>query len=392
LIKILHVIPGLARRTGGPALNVVAIARSIRSIGGDNLIYTTNLRDPAGAGSRARVTSADLPDGLDELDIDFFPVGRGRRIAYAPQLGRALRNNIRNFDVVHIHSLFLYPQFAAYRASLKAGVPYVVTVHGALDPALRRRNRLAKKLGEMVWQDRMLDRAAAIHFTTEAERDLTSDLGLRAPSVVIPNGIDWESFQGKGQPTRWREQHGGDAARIVLFLGRLSHKKGLEVLIPAVGKLAETDDALHLVIAGPDDEGLRPRLEKLARSSGIAERIHFTGLLGDDERRDALQGCDLWVLPSKGENFGTTVIEAMACGAPVIMSPEVNLAAAAASAGAVKLAERTPSELASALKELLDDDAERARLSARGREFARTFDWSYVAPRLLEFYGSVIHG
>jgi glycosyltransferase involved in cell wall biosynthesis len=391
-VRVLHVIPGLARRTGGPALIVVAVARAIRGVGGENMVYTTNLRDPAGTRSRARVSAVDLPSGLEELDVAFFPVRYGRRLAYAPELGRALRTDVGDFTVVHIHSLFLYPQFAAFRAARDAGVPYIVTLHGALDPALRSRHRFAKTLADKAWQRRMLDGAAAIHFTTEAERDLTADLGLRAPGVVIPNGIDWASFQRAGDPERWRDRNGGASAKIILFLGRLTYKKGLEILIPAVAKLAGADPSVHLVIAGPDDEGMRPRLESQAERLGLAGRIHFSGLLNDEERLDALSGCDVWVLPSKSENFGTTVIEAMACGAPVIMSPAVNLAPEAGRAGAAKIVERDPAELARALRELLDDDVERARLSACGREFSRGFDWAAIAPRLFDFYSGVSHG
>lgn len=283
---------------------VVAIARAMRALGGSTKLYTTNLRDPAGTRSRARVTEADLPDGLDDLDVAFFPVTYGRRFAYAPALGRAVRADVKGFNVVHIHSLFLYPQFAAYRAALDADVPYIVILRGALDPALRPRNRLAKKVADVAWQRRMLNSAAAIHFTTEGERQLTADLKLHAPSVVIPNGIDWSSFQRAGKPGRWRAQYGGPAARIILFLGRLSYKKGLEVLIPAVGQLAHADPRVHLVIAGPDGERMKPRLESQAHRHGLTGRIHFTGLLGDEERLDALRGCGVWVLPSKSENSG----------------------------------------------------------------------------------------
>src|SRR5205814_616054 len=140
---------------------------------------------------------------------------------------------------------------------------------------------------------------------TEAERDLASDLGYRAPTAVIPNGIDWSAFAAERTT-----EAAASRPKIVLYLGRLSHKKGLDVLLQAFAKMAMPDT--RLVIAGPDDEHLTPSLETLARRLGIDGRVEFTGLLDGEERLAALHNADLWVLPSKTENFGTAVIEAMA--------------------------------------------------------------------------------
>ncbi len=385
-MKVLHVIPTLSPRLGGPAMVVPSAARALRPLGWQSTIVTTDLAHPASWSGKGRVTQAEIP-AIAELDVRLYPARWPYRLAYAPALARELRELVHSYDLVHIHMLFQYPQFAAYEAARRDGLPYVVTPHGALDPHLRRRSRLLKAMTDLLWQRRMLDAAAALHFTTEEEARLVSDLRLRAPAIVAPNGIDWDAFQRLPSAETFRDRFlGGHDGPIVMHLGRISHKKGLDLLIRAFARVVREEPGAVLALVGPDDEGLAPRLRALAASERVADRVVFTGMLTGDDRRAALAAADVWALPSHTENFGVAVVEAMAAGRAVVISPEVNLAPEAEAAGAALVRPRTSEAFAGAIASLLRDRDRRESLGSAARAFARRYDWSAAAPAWCALY------
>jgi glycosyltransferase involved in cell wall biosynthesis len=386
--KVLHVIPAIADRTGGPAAAVVESSRVLSEHGLRCTVLTTDLGEAASAAHHTRINPQA---GLiaPEVELLMYRAQPPRRLAFSAPLARALRNAVREADVVHIHSLFLFPQYAAYRAASRAGVPFIVSPCGALDPALRRRSRVAKALTDFLWQGHMLRNAAGIHFKTEEERRLASDLRLAERQFVVPNGIDWMSFQGHPGGDSFRDRYlGGHEGPVILNVGRFSHKKGLDTLIRAFARADGEQPGAVLVLVGPDDEGLKPQLERLAADICVYDRVVFTGMLRGEELRAALSAATIWALPSKTENFGNAVIEAMAAGVPVVVSPAVNLAREIEDADAGVVCARTPEAFATAIVSLLASESRRRLLSAQAREFARAYDWSSVVERFVEMYNA----
>jgi glycosyltransferase involved in cell wall biosynthesis len=385
-VKVLNVIPIVSSRIGGPALNLVQSAIALRDVGVDSTIFATDLSLALSARSRMRVGPGDLPPGADSVDLRLFPARMPYRLAYAPALGRQLRREVTRYDAVHIHSLFLYPQFAAYRSARAAAVPYIVAPCGALDPELRARNRLAKSVTDVLWQRQMLNGAAVLHYKTEEEAMLVADLAFSPPRRVIPNGIHWDEFQSLPPRALFRDAYlGGADEPVILFLGRLSHKKGLDILLDAFQRLRRTLPAT-LVIAGPDDETLAPAILRQAAALGVGERVQLTGMLDRETRRAALSAADVWVLPSRTENFGTAVVEALAAGVPAVISTAVNLAPDLQAAEAALVVPVEAGPVADALIRVLTEPETAKRLSEKGRELARRFDWSVVAPQLRALY------
>jgi hypothetical protein len=178
-VRVLHVLPSLAVRVGGPAAAGSAVA--VREYGVHATIFATNMSRAMTARDHRPVTRAELPAGVENVDVHLFPAHWLHRLAYAPELGRAVSRSIRSCDLVHIHSLSLYPQFVASRHAAAAGVPYIVSPSGALDPYLRRRSVLVKRITDALWQRRMLEGAAALHYKTEGEARLVADLRLAPP-------------------------------------------------------------------------------------------------------------------------------------------------------------------------------------------------------------------
>src|SRR5262249_52984073 len=153
---------------------------------------------------------------------------------------------------------------------------------------------------------------------------------------------------------------------IILSLGRINWKKGLDRLIMA---MALVPDA-HLVIAGNDEEGYQPHLKVLAAVHGVAERVQFVGPVHGADKWELMRTADVFALPLYNENFGNGVLEAMACGVPVVVTPEVGLARAVQEAGAGLVTPGTPSALGRTLAHLLADKDQRRQMSERGRRSA----------------------
>ena len=294
---------------------------------------------------------------------------------------------VSQYDIVHIHNLFLFPQFAAARAARRAGVPYIVSLHGALDPYLRTRGRRRKAVNDALWQRRMLEGARAIHLLTDTECQQTADIAPCVPRAVVPSGIVVDRFAGLADGSLFRRRHlDGESGPLVLYLGRISHKKGLGTLLDAFAEVRRTIPSAALAIVGPDDEGLTPGLKQRARRLGLTQGVTFTGPLYDKELQSALAACDAWVLPSHTENFGIAVIEALAAGCPVICSPGVGVAGAMANAEAGLIVQRDPSSVAAAIRRVLTEEGLADSLRARGREHARLYDWRSIGTRFADLY------
>lgn len=388
-MKVTHVIAGLAARTGGVATALVELARGLEEHGVATTILSTDLGETASAKARATLTSDELPPGAHELDIRLVPARTPKRIAFSPRLRSALRTELTDSDLVHIHGLWLYPTYAGGAEALRADVPYVVSPQSMLDPIMRSRGRFQKVLTDIFWQRRFLERAACLQFTAENEARLAVDVAPATPRVVVPNPIDVGAFvQGDGEA--FRAQHlDGHAGAVVLNHGRITWKKGLDVLITAFAMTRHRDDTL-LVFAGPDDDGLTPSLRSLAEAKGVADRVRFIGMLHGSERADALAAADVWVLPSRSEGWASAVTEAIAAGLPVVLTPGVSSAGELERAGAVRVVAPAPEPLSAELNRLLDDSQARTELGEHAAVVAKRFDRSAVAEAMLAVYERIV--
>jgi glycosyltransferase involved in cell wall biosynthesis len=363
-VRLLHVVPTYlpATRYGGPIFAVHGLCRALARRGHEVHVFTTNVD-----GGGVSAVPLDVPVEMDGVRVHYFPSSL-RRLYVSPSMRRALRREVAAFDVVHLHSVFLWPTWAAARAAKRARVPYLVSPRGMLVPELvARKSRWAKRAWIALVERRNLAHASAIHFTARREWDDAARLGVPLPSpFVVPNGIDL--------PPLVREPRD---ERLLLFLGRVNWKKGLDRLIDAMRGV----DA-RLVIAGPDEEGYATTL----RARGH-ERIEFRGPVAGEEKESLLRRAAALVLPSLSENFGNVVLEAMANATPVVVTPEVGLAADVEAAGAGVVTASEPAALAAALNALLGDAARREEMGRRGRALVEArFTWERVAAEMEEHY------
>lgn len=376
---------------GGPPVVAANISRALDSVGIGTSIFTTT----AFHSDQRDGQIDDMPTGLSGTEVQAHPIQTFKRLAYSPLLNEALRSRIREYDVVHIHSLFQYPQFAAFQNAWRYSVPYVVSPHGALDPYLRTRGRVRKWLVDRMWQRKMLDNADALHFTTVEEAKLVKDLNFKSPPVIIPNGVDVRAFGT--QPQHYEVQPikaelGIGTGPIIANHGRLDHKKGLAILIQAMPRILSHFPSAQLVLIGPDSRGHRKFLERQVADHHLEQVVLFAGLRRGAELTNLIHAADIWALPSFTENFGYAVVEAMAAGKPVVTSPHVNIASEAHEAGALIMVDNKPDLFANAIVDQLRDREAGKDLGERARVYAGQFDWSVVGQQYVDLYVSIAAG
>jgi glycosyltransferase involved in cell wall biosynthesis len=375
---------------GGPTRVLIDLAEYQRLAGHSITICTTDRGSPS-----ARVIDRQELAGLFSAEIavkcfsvSFSPLLFSRTMAFW------LSENLRKFDLAHIHGLYRFPQtYAARRARLLC-VPYVIRPHGSLDPYLYRqssRNLIVKRIYERLFDFPNLQAASAIHYTAEEERNRAAFLGLRPPSFVLPNGIDWRRFTTLPERGAFRKSVGLGDERMVLFLGRLNFKKGLDLLVTAMAQVVSELGDVKLVIVGPDNEGYGNKVRSWVSSSGIEASVRFVGPLGVDAVVSAYVDADVFALPSYTENFGLAVVEAMACRTPVVISDQVNIYREVVAAGAGLVTRCDADELSCALIRLLCDSNARKGMGESGRRMARErYAWPAIVQALTEQYESIV--
>jgi glycosyltransferase involved in cell wall biosynthesis len=255
-----------------------------------------------------------------------------QRYGYTPRLVPWLRAHVNDYDIVVVNGLWNYTALASRRVLPTSTVPYVVFPHGMLDPWFRLNNpakHLAKQMLWLISEGQLLASANAVLFTAqdEMERAQNAFWPYRARGCVVGYGTADIAGNPEIQKLTFRRAVPSLADKpFLLFLGRIHPKKGCDILVEAFARVALDQPDVHLVMAGPDPDGLRATIEASVRAaSELAGRIHWAGMLSGDAKWGALRDCKALVLPSHQENFGIVVAEALAAGRPVLISDKVNI-------------------------------------------------------------------
>jgi len=386
-MKVGHVVPILlpsAPGWGGAAKAATDLAKALACRGLDISVFTVGAACKKGyvfQDCRLRVQS--FPEGLGMIGR-WWP-------SYAPALAEALSAQTPSHDLVHIHEIWHYPSYAAYRAAKRAKKPYVITIHGQLAPWALRHKGMKKKIYANLIQKRILNNAAMLHAVTEKEAEQIRALGVSSSVTVVPNGVDQAEFE-KLPPRAEMERLYPEleGKRIVLFLGRIHPVKGLDILGRGFGQIAKDREDVRLVIAGPDNEGYRYDVERLFRKLDVFEKTIFTGMLSREETLVALSRADIVVVPSYSEVRSIVALEAMICGLPLVITSQCQFPEAAeVNAGIV--IEPDPNQLAEALAMLLDDAQLRQEMGANGRRLVmERYTWDKIADQMLRLYNGVL--
>jgi glycosyltransferase involved in cell wall biosynthesis len=313
------------------------------------------------------------------------------RYLYSRSLPAWIAERANHLDAVVVHGLWRYTSVGVWRGLRGRSVPYFVFPHGMLDPYFKsafRWQHVQKAICWRIAESRVVRDAQAVLFTSEEERR-RARLTFRpytCRECVVGLGIARPPGEQEVEKRAFLTQFPQLAEkRIVLFLGRIHPKKGCDLLVHAFARLAPADPLLHLVIAGPDECGWRVGLERLAVQLGVANRVTFTGVLNGGLKWGALHASEVMALPSHAENFGIAVVEALACGVPVLLSEEVNIWHEIEADGAGFAAQADIPGVTSLLEQWLAITEERrAGMRANAlRSFAKRFELEHFADEFI---------
>lgn len=337
-MKILNVIGSVDRRGGGTTDHVFSCSLLWARRGHECHILCL---DPPNAPcvSRSPVTTFALGDQGRFYNFvrRFIPP---LRYGFTPNLKKWLQAHGESYDAIILNGLWNYTSYGTWRAIRKLRVPYYVCPHGMLDPWLKKAQPFDHFLRKIFWiffERKVLRDARAIFFACEEERRLASQEFL--PNMRSGYVVAYGAQDIVGDPKRQKDAFLArfpqtQGRKMILFLSRIHPKKGLDLLIEAFSRQAHIFPDFDLLIVGPDDVGLTPRLVKLATELGVADRVHWIGMLDGDEKWGAFRIAEFFALPSHQENFGIAVAEAMALSVPVLITNKVNIWREVQSSGA----------------------------------------------------------
>jgi glycosyltransferase involved in cell wall biosynthesis len=386
-LRVLHVTPyySEAWAYGGIPRVSATLARALARSGHEVVVCTTDAGD---ACSRAGVADTD-----ENTEVQCFP-NLSNYLAYHLQfflplgLGRWLRESARHFDVAHLHACHHLPGAIAARHLRAAGVPYVLSPHGTA-PLIERR-RTAKWVFDATLGRGVLSHASRVIAVSEAERRQLLGLGVPASKLaIVPNPIDLAEFVAPVPRGRFRSRVGLGTQPIVLFLGKLTPRKRVDVLVEAMASLRRRD--VTLVIAG-NDLGAGRQIRRLVTRRQLEARTIFTGLLRGPERLEALSDADVVVYPSRDEVFGIVALEAICCGTPVIVADDSGCGEVIGRTGGGLVAPQgDPASLASAIAAVLSGQDEWRRAASDACGLIHTLYAPHtIAGQMAELYEDVV--
>jgi len=384
-VRLLHVVPTYlpATRYGGPIYSVHHLCRSLVALGHEVHVFTTTVD-----GEGDSEVPLDRPVELDGVRVWYFRSPFARRLYWSPGMRRRMLEMAAGFDLIHCHSVFLWPTTLACRMARRFRVPHVIAPRGMLIKELiDRRGALRKRGWIRLFETRNLAGASAIHFTADGEQQELDRLGYHyRKAVVVPNGVELpQPFSEADIAADVREAMGeGD---YLLFLSRISWKKGIERLIDAMPRLP----GRHALIVGNDEEGLLPLLQARVREHGLGDRVRFLPrTVGGADKEALFKGAALFVLPSLSENFGNVVLEAMIRRCPVVVTREVGAGGVVREADAGLVVAGDPGALAEGINEMLAM-SDLAEIGNRGAAFvAARYGWDKVAGQMEAAYEEIV--
>ena len=353
-------------------------------------------------GVRARIATLDYPEHGTQIDapgveVVSVPVGAAaRRLrGYSPALEVAIATAAADgTDVIHGHGLWMVPGIYARRAAVRSAVPFVISPRGMLDAWSLQRSPVRKRLAARTYERGNLRAAKAFHATSDLEARAIRGYGAHQPIAVVPNGVDLpdeRAFAARDRlELRFPELRG---RRWLVFMSRLHAKKGLDLLLDAWSRLRVELPNWHLVIAGPDLDGSRSQLERRIADDNLSASVTLTGMLEGIEKNSALANSELFVLPTRSENFGIAIAEALAHRIPVVTTTAAPwLEIVERRCGWWVAPESAAIEAALRSATALSRD-ELAAMGARGRELiVEKYTWDAIGRQMARVYAWIARG
>jgi glycosyltransferase involved in cell wall biosynthesis len=387
LLKILHVIPGISVRFGGPSKAVFEMCQALREIGVEADIATTD----ADINSNLQEIVLGKPVEIEGVTVYCFRCRWLRKYGFSFGLTAWLKQNVKRYDVVHSHAVFSYITGPLAYYARKNNVPYVIRPIGQLNSSCLRKNVLIKSFYLAVLGKRCLNNARLLHLTSEDEKVSAQRLNLTVPGAIIPLGMHVPEDSALPARGGFRKLYPDFTnKKLIVFLSRLDPIKGLDLLLPALASVSKGRDDFFAVIAGSGDGVYDAAVRRLASRHKLEKKIIFPGFLQGYDKWSLLRDADIFTLPSYNENFGIAVVEAMAIGVPVVISNQVGIHREVTQYAAGIATSCDSGEIATALMTLLDDELLRHRMGENGKRLVKErFTWEKIGADLREVYEAI---
>lgn len=384
-MRLLHFLPVYAPawQYGGPVLSVSRLCEALAAAGAQVEVITTDAGLPDWPSEQLGV-----PVWHEGVRVWRYPVDRPRGAIRSRALEAALPGHLARTDLLHLSAVWQPLGLPVQRAALGAGVPVVHSLRGALGPYGLGRGWWKKWPYFLLRERPLLQRAAALHCTSRQEVEELRGLGLRPPRWILPNPLDLSALRPAAPLGRaWRLRHGvPEREPLLLIVGRLHHKKGLDLLPPVLAALAERP--WRLAVIGNDDDGSGQRLRRDLARRGLGARCLWLPAQPAAELLAPYNAADLLLLPSRHENFGNVVVEALACGCGALVSPRVGVGGDGVELPGLRVVERRRADWIEALGGWLGRPTRPGEAAAV--VVAERFSAAAIARSALEGYAAIL--
>jgi glycosyltransferase involved in cell wall biosynthesis len=344
-MKILHLIPFFSPMFGGSVNTTYLQARKLSERNHEVTILTTDFNFDL------QYANNILAEGVTV--IPFPCIANFGLFIYTPSMKKWLEKNLKEFDIVHIHNYRSYQSATIIHFAIKMEIPYIVQAHGSLLPFFEK--QFLKKCFDAIWGHNILKNAVSFIALTETEFDQYVKMGVPKNKImIIPNGIDISHCADLPPRGQFRLKYQiPENERMILFLGRIHKIKGIDLLVEAFSKIHSQISDIRLVIAGPDGGSLF-QIQRQIRKLHLENNVIFTGPLYGKDKLEAYIDADVFVLPSRYETFPNSILEAWACGTPVITTKNCQILDYIEEAG--YSIEDNPVDLANVIRKILSEN------------------------------------
>lgn len=389
-MRVLHVTPSVGPVRGGPSQAVLELVKALQEMGVEAEIVTTNDN-----GSKLLDVPLYQLSEYNQAPVRFFPrfsppIAPVREFAFSRQLTTWLWQHIAEYDLIHVHALFSYTSTVTMAISRLKRLPYIVCPHGLLCTWSLQQSALKKQIYLAFVEKANLNSAQALQFTLLKEQQEATPLHLRTASFVLPFGLFVPKVIQNARHRLRQHLQVPEDELVILFMSRIHYKKGLDYLIPALGKVA--NQRFTFVLAGSGSPDYEAEIDALLLAAGIRDRTHRPGFVIGETKDLLLQGADLFVLTSHSENFGVAVLEAMAVGLPVLVTPGVALAEIVEQSHLGYVVQMSVEAIAATLESFFSHPQKARAMGDRARQLIQDrYIWGQIATKMIQVYECVMN-
>lgn len=385
-LRILQIVPFYypAWAYGGIPRVVYELSTELTRRGHHVSVSTTDVLD-----QYMRSPYSGITTNINGVRASYFR-NLSNRLAYDYQIylpmgmKQSIREAIEEADIIHMHGHRNFLNNIVHSIAHRLKRNYIFSAHGTVIPIERR--VLAKRVFDIIFGNSILRDAKHFIAVSEKEVNQYEAMGITRNKVsVVYNGIDINAFQNLPEKGTFRRRYGLEGKEIVLFLGKITPRKGVDFLVRAYSLLKR--DNTILVIAG-NDMGYKSKVERLIAETNLHSRVIFTGLLIDNDKLAAYQDANVLVYPSVYEIFGLVPFEALLCGTPVVVSDDCGCGEIIRREGIGKLILYNDDRgLRDAIEEVLHNPTHVDKMTLKGKEFIKQkLSWEVIAEQYENVY------